>query len=104
MQVGLDITVLKITDVDTGGFRGHIGSVEVTLWLEVNYVDNRVAICQCQENNATNVRDGDFQLLGGIDGERWWMPDISVVDMDEREFIPTVSGDVGVYTTNMKAV
>ena len=70
VQVGLDITVLKITDVDSGGFRGHIGSVEVTLWLEVNYVDNRVAICQCQENNATNVRDGDFQLIGGIEGER----------------------------------
>ena len=104
VQVGLDITVLKITDVDSGGFRGHIGSVEVTLWLEVNYVDNRVAICQCQENNATNVRDRDFQLLGGIEGERWWRPDISVVDMDEREFIPTVSSDVGVYTTNMKAV
>ena len=104
LQLALDITILKITDVDRGGSRGHVGSVEVALWMEVSYVDNRVAICKCDEKNATNVREGDFMMLGGIQGERWWTPDIECIDMEEREFLPVLSGDVDMYRTKMKAV
>ena len=104
LQIALDITILKITDVDRGGSRGHVGSVEVALWMEVSYVDNRVAICKCGEKNATNVREGDFMMLGGIRGERWWTPDIECIDMEEREFLPVLSGDVDMYRTKMKAV